>query len=351
MQALVLVGGEGTRLRPLTERRPKPVLPLAGRPFISYLLEWLRTHGVDDVVLACGFEPDPLREALGEGDEGQRISYVVEPEPRGTAGGIRFAADSVEQLDDRFLALNGDVLCDLDLTALVRDHEAAGAVATLGLFHVENATGYGVVRRDRSDGLAEVREFAEKPAAAEAAAGGDINAGIYVLERAAIEHIPADREVSIEREVFPKLIGNGLYARVLDGYWLDIGTPDRFLQATWDILERRVQTSVGELAAPEGLLVEQGAELDPKAIVRPPALVGPGAEIDAEAEVGPRAVVGPGSHVGAGARIFESILNERCSVGERATINGAILAAGAEVAAGAVLDPGTVTAEGELVEA
>ncbi|MGH2981867.1 MAG: nucleotidyltransferase family protein, partial [Solirubrobacterales bacterium] len=156
MQALILVGGEGTRLRPLTETVPKPVMPLAGRPFLSYMIEWLGRHGVDEVVLACGFGAGKVREVLGEGGT-PRLRYVEEPEPRGTAGAIKFAA---AELADRFLALNGDVLTDLDLTALMGFHERSAARATLGLYPVPDATGYGLVRRD-DDGS--VLEFLEKP--------------------------------------------------------------------------------------------------------------------------------------------------------------------------------------------
>src|SRR5215212_1994460 len=158
MQALVLVGGQGTRLRPLTETLPKPAIPLVDRPFLAYMIEWLARHGVDEVVLACGFLPDRLREVLGDGEAGgPRLIYVEEPEPRGTAGAIKFAE---QHLHDRFLALNGDVLTDLDLTALMRHHEQADARATLGLYPVDDPTAYGLVRHS-PDG--EITEFLEKP--------------------------------------------------------------------------------------------------------------------------------------------------------------------------------------------
>jgi mannose-1-phosphate guanylyltransferase len=343
MQALILVGGEGTRLRPLTLKRPKPVLPLVGKPFISYMLDWLREHGVDEVVMACGFEPDALRETIGSGDAGQRVRYVVEPDPRGTAGAIRFAK---EELQERFFVLNGDVLCDLDLTALMNEHTETQALATIGLYPVADATGYGLVRRD-ADGW--VTEFAEKPDAAEAAAGGDINAGTYVLEHAVVENIAADRAVSIERDVFPSLIGRGLRGVTLDGYWLDIGTPDRFLQASWDILERRVETDVGKRAAPDGLLISGDAEIASEATVRAPAFIGDGVVVEAGAEVGPRAVIDQGSQIGTDAVIERSLIGGGCSVGAGAIIRGAILAPRVEVEPEADLGPGSVFGEDERV--
>src|SRR6185436_4018136 len=214
MQALILVGGEGTRLRPLTNTIPKPVVPLAGRPFISYMVDWLAGHGVEEIVFACGFMPDAMREVLGEGQAGgPRLSFVAEPEALGTAGAIKFAG---AELRDRFLALNGDVLTDLDLTALMRAHQERDACATLGLYPVEDPSSYGLVRRDPDDAVA---EFLEKPGEDGHVAGeAEINAGIYVLERSLLEQIPAGRAVSIEREVFPQLVGNGLYGLRLEGY-------------------------------------------------------------------------------------------------------------------------------------
>jgi mannose-1-phosphate guanylyltransferase len=239
MQALVLAGGEGTRLRPLTDTVPKPALPLAGRPMIGYMIAWLASHRVSEVVLACGFKAERLRDVLGDGEAGgPRLRYLTEPEPRGTAGAIRFAE---ELLEERFLALNGDVLADLDLTALVQAHSEYGARATLGLYRVEDPTDYGMVTIADSG---EITEFLEKPESGDAGPA-DINAGVYVLERSVLELIPAGRAVSIEREVFPRMIGAGLYGVRLDGYWLDIGTPQRYLQAGRDIVDGRVRT--GEL--------------------------------------------------------------------------------------------------------
>ena len=240
MQAIVLVGGEGTRLRPLTESIPKPALTLVDRPFLAYMVEWLASHGVDEVVLACGFLPDVLREALGDGERaGARIRYVAEPEPLGTAGAIRYAADQLgDDLEQRFLALNGDVLTDLDLTALQEAHEERGAVATLGLHPVDDAAAYGLVRSDESGA---VTAFLEKTGEHDP---GEVNAGMYVLERSVLDLIPAGENVSIERDVFPRLVGEGLHGLPLEGYWVDIGTPERYLQASWDILDGAVETRV-----------------------------------------------------------------------------------------------------------
>jgi len=318
MQAIVLVGGEGTRLRPLTESVPKPALPLVDRPFLAYMVEWLAGHGVTEVVLACGFMPDALRGVLGEDEwAGVRIRYVVEPEPRGTAGAIRFAADQLgDELEPRFLALNGDVLTDLDLSALLTAHAQRGARATLGLHPVEDSSAYGLVSTDEGGTVLEFLEKTGEPVP------GEINAGMYVLDRSVLELIPAGEEISIEHDVFPRLVGDGLFGLRLDGYWMDIGTPERYLQASWDILEGRVETRVTPTA--------------------PGLWVGTGARVAEGATVGPRAVVGPGCQVGAGAEVRDSVLLESCTVGGGARVRGSILSAGVEVGAGVELDSAVV---------
>ncbi len=296
MQAIVLVGGEGTRLRPLTDDVPKPALTLVDRPFLAYMIEWLAGHGVTEAVLACGFLPDVLREALGDGERaGVRLTYVTEPDRRGTAGAIRFAADALgDRLEDRFLALNGDVLTDLDLTALMRAHRERAARATIALYPVEDSAAYGLVSVD-ADGLGDASS-SRRPGEA---APGEINAGAYFLERSVLDLIPPEREVSIEREVFPRLIGDGLGALRLDGYWMDIGTP-RALPA-------------GELGHPRG----PGGDAGP-ARPRPACSSAPAPRSTAAPRVGPRAVVSPGCRIAAGAEVRESVLLGGCSVGEGA---------------------------------
>ena len=317
MQALILAGGEGTRLRPLTNTVPKPVLPLAGRPHVAYVIDWLVRHGVDDVVVSCGFLADGVRAALAEMTD-LRVRFAEEPDARGTAGAIKFAE---EMLGDRFFVLNGDVLTDIDLTALVAQHEETGATATIALYPVENPTGYGLVRR-REDG--EITEFLEKPEPDQIDTD-EINAGAYFLERRVLDLIPPDREVSIEREVFPRLVGEGLYGRRSEGYWIDIGTPERFRQACWDILEGRIETPGGER-------------------------IGEGVEIADSATIAERAVIGPGSTIGPEAVIEESVLLANCRVGARARLRQAILGAGVELGEAAEVE-NAVIGEGELVGA
>jgi mannose-1-phosphate guanylyltransferase len=342
MQAVILVGGEGTRLRPLTSRQPKPVITLVDRPFLVHMLEWLRGHGVDDVILSCGFEPSRVQAALGDGSAyGLRLRYVVEPEPRGTAGAVKFAEDL---LDDRFLMLNGDVLTDVDVSSQIALHERDGAVGTLGLSPVDDPSAYGLVLLD---GGGAVTGFLEKPGPADLEGVDEylISNGIYVLERAVLDLIPAGRNVSIEREIWPRLVGHGLHgAPAREAYWMDIGTPDRYLQGTFDILEGNVRTAVFDRLGDDGLAVEDGARIDGRVVA--PAIVGAGCVVGVGAQVGGLAVLGPGVTVAEGARVERAVVLDGAHVGAGCVLTDCIVAPGARIAAGAVVTGGAVLGEG-----
>jgi mannose-1-phosphate guanylyltransferase len=342
MQALVLAGGAGTRLRPLTLTTPKPVMPLAGRPFLTFMLDWARSHGVDEVILSCGFMSDAVKAVLGDIYDGMRLRYVIEDEPLGTAGPVRLAYDE-GLLEERLLVLNGDVLTDIDLTAELAQHESTGARATLALYQVDDTSGFGVVPTDEEG---RVTEFIEK-------GGGEpptnrINAGAYVIEREVVESIPAGRAVSFELDVFPSLVGSGLYGYPAAGYWIDIGTPERYLEATWDLLAGRMPSTLpprdetGSLVYANCLL--SGAHVGPQSVLGHHCSVGTDARVE-------RSVLHERVHVGADAAVVESVLAESVRVGERARIGpqamvgaGAVIEADAVVAAGARVDPGAVVA-------
>jgi mannose-1-phosphate guanylyltransferase len=335
VQALVLAGGEGTRLRPLTLTTPKPVLPLAGRPFLTFMLDWLHGHGVDEAILSLGFLSDEVHEVLGDIQSGMRLRYVHEDEPLGTAGPVRLAADE-GMLADRFLVLNGDVLTDMDLTAELAQHERTGAAGTLALIEVDDVASYGVVPTNEAGQVLEFREKSPGPAPT-----NRINAGAYVLERSVIDLIPAGRAVSFEREVFPQMVGDGLYGWAADGYWIDIGTPERYLEATWDLLAGRVESTLPERDE-TGSLVYDGS-------------------LTGGAHIGPQSVLGPHCAVGADAAIERSVLHERVTVGADAVIRESIVGAGARIGEGArmqdavvgaraVIEPGVQLEPGARVE-
>jgi mannose-1-phosphate guanylyltransferase len=343
MQAVILVGGEGTRLRPLTSTVPKPVVPLVDRPFIVYMLEWLRSHGVDDVIMSCGFLATSVRNVLGDGAHlGLRLRFVEEPEPRGTAGALKYAEDF---LDERFLMLNGDVLTDIDLTAQIRQHVETGARGTLALVPVADPSAYGLVRLRDDDS---VEEFVEKPAADEIDTNL-ISAGAYVLERDILDLIEPDRNVSIEREVWPTLVGNGLYGFATEAYWLDIGTPERYLQGTFDILEGNVRSAVQERLGAGFLWVAD--DLRGEGRVIPPAIVERGCEIADDAHVGSLVVLGEGVRLGAGATVERSVVLNGAEIGPGCTLRDCIVGAGARVGANTVITGGAVLGEGVSVGA
>jgi mannose-1-phosphate guanylyltransferase len=336
VQALVLAGGEGTRLRPLTYTTPKPVMPLAGRPFLTFMLDWAHSHGVEEVILSCGFMSDDVKRVLGDIYDGIRLRYVVEEEPLGTAGPVRLAHDE-GLLEERLFVLNGDVLTDIDLTAELEQHERGGARATLALYPVDDTSSYGVVPT-AEDGAVEA--FIEK-------GGGEaptnrINAGAYVIERDVVERIPAGRAVSFEREVFPSLVGEGLYGYAAAGYWIDIGTPERYLEATWDLLAGRVSSTLPPRDETGSLVYENcllsGAHVGPQSVLGRHCSVGTDARVE-------RSVLHERVHVGADAAVVEAVLAERVRVGERARVGP-----GAMVGAGAAIEPNVVLPAGARVE-
>jgi mannose-1-phosphate guanylyltransferase len=340
MQALILAGGQATRLRPLTSRVPKLVVPLVGRPFISYMLDWLCSHGVDDVIMSCGFLADGVKLVLGDGSQfGVRLRYVDEPVPLGTGGALKFAE---ELLDERFFVLNGDELTDIDLTKQLEQHERTGARATLALIGVDDPSAYGLVRR-RDD--CSVTEFLEKPGADQVLDTNLVNAGAYILEREILaEMAPSGTNISIERDVFPKLVDHGLYGYEAGGYWLDIGTPARYLQATYDILEGKVNTKVGARLTANGmrLLPEGGVA----GRIAAPVLIEDGCGVAATATIGGRVVLGRGVQIAAGANVEDSVLLDGVRVGARTHIRGAIISRDVVIGERCMIDGHVVLGEG-----
>jgi mannose-1-phosphate guanylyltransferase len=340
---VILVGGQGTRLRPLTSTLPKPVVRLVDRPFIAFMLEWLVAHGVDDVIMSCGFLADGVRSVLGDGSRlGIRLRFVEEPDPRGTAGALKLAEP---MLDERFLMLNGDVLTDIDLTAQIAQHETTGATGTLALVPVEDPSAYGLVilEEDRS-----VRAFLEKPNA-ENLESNLISAGAYVLQREILELIAPDRNVSIEREIWPLLVGNGLYGFVSDGYWLDIGTPERYLQGTFDILEGNVQSAVRERLGSDWLVVDEDADVHGRVIA--PAVIERGVSVAQGAHVGALVVLAENVSVGPGSSVERAVILEGAQIGEGCELRDCIVGGGCRVGAGTKITDGAVLGDGVSVGA
>jgi mannose-1-phosphate guanylyltransferase len=341
MQALILAGGEGTRLRPLTTTVPKPVVPLVDRPFIRFMIDWLGTHGVDDVVMSCGHLASGVRNVLGDGSAlGIKLRYVEEPRPLGTGGAVKYAEPL---LDERFLMLNGDVLTDIDLTRQIEQHERTGARATLALTPVDDPSAYGLVRLD--DGSA-VTEFVEKPSPDQIDTN-NISAGAYVLERSVLDMLEAEQPASIERDVFPRLVGEGLYGCVSEGYWLDIGTPERYLEGTFDILEGTVQTRVRERMGDGFLYVDKRVENAGRII--PSALVESGCRIREGAKIGGRVVLEKGVTIGAHTTVENSVVMQGAEVGRNCTLSGCIVGGGVRIGDDCHVDGMSVLGEGVTI--
>ena len=331
-QAIILVGGEGARLRPVTSRVPKPLAPVVERPFVAYILDDLARHGVERAIFSTGYLAAAIEAQIGDGaGYGLQVDYAVEAEPLGTAGAVANCADKLD--DGSFYVFNGDVLSDVDLTALAALHAGKGGMGTIFLTPVEDPRRYGLVEL-REDGS--VASFLEKPGEWEGTAL--INAGVYVLEHEVLEMIPRGRLFSIERGVFPRLAQAGsLYGYVGSGYWRDIGTPESYLQAHFDILERTVNTAVADRLGEQYLYVAPSADIDAKARVVPPCYVGENARVDAGARVGPLAVVGAGAVVAEGATILESVIQAGVVIGAHAQVERSIVVRDSSVGAGTQL--------------
>ena len=372
MKAVVLVGGQGTRLRPLTLSTPKPMLPIVDVPMIERIVAHLASHGVDEIVLSLGYRPDAFVAAFPEGQiNGVRLTYAVEPEPLDTGGGIAFAARhaGLDRGSEPFVVVNGDVLTDLDITALVAFHrEHGGAEATIALTPVPDPTRFGVVP---TDGNGRVLSFFEPSDAVkkgleqpkEPPPTNLINAGTYIFEPRVIDRIPAGEKVKIETITFPAMAADGtLYARGSEEYWLDTGTAAQFLQANLDLIagERRIEPiTAGASQRSDGSWVAGGPVIDGR--VESPAYVGEAAYVAPDAFVS-RSVIGagarveqgavvdgsvllPGALVRPGASVHDSIVGENAVIGAGATITDvSVIQGGAEVASGREL-------HGERVEA
>ena len=345
LPAVILVGGQGTRLRPLTDRTRKDMLPLVDRPLLAFTFEHLRRHGVTRGIVSCGYLPTQIRDHFGDGYGTLALDYQVEDDPLGTGGAVGYAARAI---DETFFALNGDSLREADLGELVRFHRATGARATILLTPVADPSRYGLVRLG-ADGR--VSSFLEKPRPEEIDTNL-INAGLYVLEPDVLELIPPGRPVSIEREVFPRLCEEGsVFGLALPGYWLDVGTPDSYLQAHRDVLERTFATEVGDALGSDYTLVHESASVHPEARLVPPVFVGAHAVLDAGARAGSLAVIGEGARIGAGAVVENAVVGAGARIGEGGTVVGSIVGEGAEVGDGCRLDGLTVVGPGATLGA
>jgi mannose-1-phosphate guanylyltransferase / phosphomannomutase len=327
MRAVLMAGGEGTRLRPLTSNQPKPMVPIVGKPCMEHVLELLKSHGFEDVVVTVAFLPQAIRTYFGDGETvGMKIEYSVEESPLGTAGSVRLASD---RLEETFLVISGDALCDIDLGQLVDFHRERGAAVTIGLKSVENPLEFGIVVTGE-DGR--VERFLEKPSWGQVFSD-TINTGIYVLEPEVLEHIPTDRPFDFSKDLFPLLLelGHPIYGYVCEGYWQDIGNLDQYRQANFDALDEKVRLNIPGLKLRGDVWVGEGVEIDQVENVEGPAFIGNYSTISPDSSVGPYAVLGPGTTLRARARVLRSIVDASTYIGRRAVVEGAIIGRNCDV--------------------
>ncbi len=341
VKAVIMAGGEGTRLRPLTSRTPKPLLPVANRPMLEHVVELVRRHGIEEILITVGFMADVIRNHFGDGSEfGVRIDYVNEAEPLGTAGSVANARD---RLDDRFLVLSGDVVTDVDLGRLLAEHERralGGAWATIGLVRVPDPVEFGVVVT-AADGT--VERFVEKPGRGQVLSDA-INTGVYVLEPRVLDLVPAGRSVDFSAEVFPELLRRpgALHGVVLDGYWEDVGTLGAYLRVHRDALDGHVALEIPGFAVANGHWLGEGAEVHPDAVVDGPVVIGAGSRIGRGCRLGEYVVIGSNVRLMESVDVERSVLHDNVFVASGARLRGAVLGRGADVRSNARLGEGVV---------
>jgi len=336
VKAVVMAGGEGTRLRPLTSNQPKPMVPIVGKPCMEHIIELLREHGFEDVIVTVAFLPQAIRSYFGVGESlGVQIEYSVEESPLGTAGSVRLASD---KLDETFLVISGDALCDFDLTRLVKFHRKRGAAVTIGLKSVENPLEFGIVVTDEEG---RIERFLEKPSWGQVFSD-TINTGVYVLEPEVLEHVPTDRPFDFSKELFPLLLemGRPLYGFPMDGYWQDIGNLDQYRQANFDALDERVRLTIPGIRLRGNVWLGEGVELDDLDQVEGPALVSNYCRIARDAHVGPYSVLSASVTLRERARTVRSVVDASTHIGRAALVEGAIVGRSCDIRAHARLHEG-----------
>jgi mannose-1-phosphate guanylyltransferase / phosphomannomutase len=321
MKAVVMAGGEGTRLRPLTSNQPKPMVPIVGKPCIEHILELLREHELIDVIVTVAFLPQAIRGYFGTGESlGMAIGYSVEESPLGTAGSVRHAA---RQLDETFLVISGDALCDVDLSELVAFHRDRGAAVTIGLKAVDNPLEFGIVVTDEEG---RVERFLEKPSWGQVFSD-TINTGIYVLEPEVLRHVPTDRSYDFSKELFPLLLemGRPIYGYSMDGYWQDIGNLDQYRQANFDALEGNVRLNLPGIRLRGNIWLGEGVELDDLDQIEGPAYLGNYCRVAPSASVGAHTVLSNSVTLRERTRVVRSVIDAGTHIGRASLVEGAIL--------------------------
>ncbi|MFP5326886.1 MAG: sugar phosphate nucleotidyltransferase, partial [Acidimicrobiia bacterium] len=345
MKAVIMAGGEGTRLRPLTSNTPKPMMPLVNEPMMEHIVRLLKQHGFDEIVVTLAFLPNAIRNYFGDGSEfGVRMVYATEDSPLGTAGSV---ANARAELTERFLVISGDVLTDIDLTAIVKYHEEKAAMATIGLKAMENPLEFGIVITNE-DGS--IQRFLEKPTWGQVFSD-TINTGIYVLEPEIFDYIPDGAVVDFSSDVFPRLLDDAkpLFGFVAEGFWEDVGTLDAYRTSHQDVLDGKVELELPGFGVGGGIYLGEGSEVSPDARIDGPVVIGDYCKIEAGAEVRPYTVLGSNVFVGTDAFVERAVVHDNAYIGHGARIRGCVLGRNTDVRSGARIEEGVVIGDECLV--
>jgi mannose-1-phosphate guanylyltransferase len=335
VKAIILVGGEGTRLRPLTYVTVKAMVPVLNKPFVEYVFRHLSNHNVKEIILALGYKPDCITAYFGDASQlGTKLVYSVETEPMGTAGAVKNAE---QYIDDTFFVMNGDIFTDLDLTDMLRFHKNKGAKVTIALTPVDDPTRFGVVETDSNQ---QVTRFVEKPKR-EQVTTNMINAGVYIIESQVLKRIPRGKRFMFERDVFPALLADGepVFGYTTHAYWMDMGTPEKYLQLNGDLLcgkSTQVAFKVGDIR------IDKQSSVHPQAKLTGPILAEKDCVIGKEVQLKGPVVIGQGCEMNDGAIVENSILWQNIIIGEQAVLKDCIVASNSHIENNTYLEYATI---------
>jgi mannose-1-phosphate guanylyltransferase/phosphomannomutase len=347
MKAVIMAGGEGTRLRPLTSNQPKPMVPIVGKPCMEHIIELLRRHGFDEVIVTLAFLPQAIESYFGDGEStGVSIDYSLEATPMGTAGSVRLAA---KRIDEPFLVISGDALTDFDLSSLVRSHTESDAAVTIALKAVDNPLDFGIVVTGEGG---RVERFLEKPTWGQVFSD-TINTGIYVLDPSVVRHIPDDTPFDFSKELFPRLLelGRPLYGHVCDGYWQDIGNLEQYRQANFDALDEQIALDIPGIRLRGNIWIGEGVEIDDLAGVEGPAFIGNNCAVSPEATIGAHSVLGANVRLREQARVVRSVIDQSTFVGRSASVEGAIIGKSCDLRSHVHINDGAALGDGVTIGA
>ena len=346
MKAVIIAGGSGTRLRPLTYNTPKPMVPLFNKPFLQYQLELLKRHGITEVIINLHYLSAVIKEYFGDGSElGLKITYSLEDKPLGTAGAVKLAEEYFD--DEPLLVFNGDILTDLDLSALIAFHQEKKARATITMIRVTDPTAYGLIFTE-DDG--QVNRFLEKPSWDEATVD-TVNAGIYVLDPSVFRYVPRNEAYSFERGLFPLLLqlNERVYGYTTDAYWLDIGSPVKYLQAHTDILMDRVKVELDAERQPGNVWVGKDVDIDPTAEIRGPVYLGDRTKVRKRAKIKEFSILNAGVCVDDKAVLEHALIGEGSTIGEEAQLTRCIVGRNCTIGGSALMNSNSVVADDSVI--